>query len=57
MMRRPNDEKPETLPLRLALMTVMSMTVAREENVPACPNHAEYFIDRCPVCQPTPKQV
>jgi hypothetical protein len=57
LMRRPSDDKPETLPLRLALMTVMSMTVEREENVPSCPNHPEYFIDRCPVCRRAAKQV
>jgi len=57
MMRMLSDEKPETLPLRLALMTIMSMTVEREENVPSCPNHPEYFVDRCPVCIPPARQV
>ena len=57
MMRRLSDDKPETLPLRLALMTITMMMVAREENVPSCPNHPEYFIDRCPVCQPAANEV
>ena len=49
-LQQVEDDMRQRERTRAALRTVTLLTFIREETVPGCPDHPQYFIDRCHIC-------